>query len=116
RRLRIFFIFAVAAGTVCAAYAQRERVSINHDWWFTLNDPEGIVPPLRYDVRPEVGDTRDDRPADTEPTEAEKVAASQNVLKPWILPTGNPFLKDPAKRITRPATNPPVQPLYADPA
>jgi beta-galactosidase len=40
------------------------------------------------------------------PTEAVDVAADQSVLKPWILPTGNDFIKDPAARHARPEGNP----------
>jgi beta-galactosidase len=28
-----------------------------------------------------------------------------DVTKPWILPTGNAFIKDPGRRFTRPSTN-----------
>ena len=44
----------------------------------------------------------DNRPADARPTESEDVKATQMVLKPWILPTGNDFVKDPAKQYVRP--------------
>lgn len=61
---------------------------------------------LIYDVRPEVVDGRDDKPADSKPTEAVSVAADQRVLKPWIMPTGNRFLKDSSKHYKRPEGNP----------
>lgn len=62
---------------------------------------------LIYDVRPEVKDKKDDKAADSMPTEAEKfAAASRSVLKAWILPTGNAFIKDPSKSHTRPEGNP----------
>src|SRR4030042_185952 len=38
--------------------------------------------------------------------EAVEVEAKQAVLKPWILPTGNDFIKDPDKRYVRPKGNP----------
>src|SRR5690606_11672538 len=47
-----------------------------------------------------------DRPADAQPTEAEAVDAVGPVLKPWILPSGNDFLADPAHRHERPAGHP----------
>lgn len=61
---------------------------------------------LIYDIRPEVTDTQDDKPADSKPTEAVDLEASQGVLKPWILPTGNEFIKDPNKKYIRPVGNP----------
>lgn len=56
-------------------------------------------------MRPEVKDRKDDGPADAKPTEAINVKATQVVLKPWILPTGNDFIKDPTKRYVRPEGN-----------
>jgi beta-galactosidase len=83
----------------------RQRISINEDWRFYKYDSIAKADNLIYDVRPEVKDHKDDRPADTKPTEAEDVEASQKVLKPWILPTGNDFIKEPAKRHVRPEGN-----------
>jgi beta-galactosidase len=84
----------------------RERISINEDWRFYKYDSIERADDLIYDVRPDVEDNVDDGPADAEPTEAEDVEATQMVLKPWILPTGNDFIKDPAKRHVRPDGNP----------
>src|SRR5690606_15529737 len=61
---------------------------------------------LIYDVRPEVNGYKDNIPADSKPTDAVKVHANKTVLKPWILPSGNEFIKDPAKKYIRPAGNP----------
>jgi beta-galactosidase len=53
-----------------------------------------------------VQESNDGRPADAKPTEAaERAASSQAVLKPLILPTGNRFIKDPARRHPRPEGN-----------
>jgi beta-galactosidase len=88
------------------AVAPRERISINDNWRFTKGDQNGDSTGLIYDVRPEVKDKKDDKAADAEPTAAEKIVATNRVvLKPWILPTGNAFIKDPAKRHARPAAN-----------
>lgn len=85
----------------------RERLPLNDDWRFQKDDPPGNTVSLDYDVRPVVTTNQDGRAADAEPTEAEKLAAaSRVVLKPWILPTGNAFIKDPARRYTRPAGDP----------
>src|SRR5688500_3090149 len=83
----------------------RERISINDDWRFIKGDPVDVKG-LIYDVRPEVTDRNDNVVADTKPTEAITTAASENVLKKWILPTANDFIKDPAKHHRRPEGNP----------
>ncbi len=83
-----------------------EHISINDNWRFIKGDPNGDSTGLIYDVRPEVKDKKDDKAADAQPTEAEKIAVTNKfVLKPWILPSGNAFIKDPAKRHVRPDTN-----------
>ena len=61
---------------------------------------------LIYDVRPVVTDRNDDVVADSRPTEGVAVTTSQDVLKPWILPTANDFIRDPAKHYIRPAGSP----------
>ena len=66
----------------------RERISINDDWRFKKDDPPGNQVSLLYDVRPEVNDARDDRPADAEPEAAARARATVPTIKPWILPTG----------------------------
>ncbi|KAF2181136.1 glycoside hydrolase family 2 protein [Zopfia rhizophila CBS 207.26] len=66
-----------------AAPVGRERVSLNTGWRFlraTTNTDK-----LIYDQRPDVSDRND-----------------LNVLKPWILPSANDFISDPAKRHQRP--------------
>lgn len=84
----------------------RQRISINQAWRFFKYASMAQADDLIYDVRPEVKESRDDRPADAKPTEAEKVEATQTLLKPWIMPIGNEFIKDPAKRYVRPEGNP----------
>jgi beta-galactosidase len=93
-------------GCITDIESMRERISINEDWRFYKYDAEEKADSLIYDVRPEVKDTNDVVVADEMPTEAVKVEATQKVLKPWILPTGNNFIKDPAKRHIRPEGNP----------
>ncbi len=84
----------------------RERISINEGWRFFKYPSPAETDSLIYDVRPSADAFQDDRPADAPPTEATEVELSQEVLKPWILPTGNPFIKDPANRHVRPEGNP----------
>lgn len=82
----------------------RERISINEDWRFFRYDTGADK--LIYDVRPNVTDRNDNVVADTRPTESVAVTTSGNVLKNWILPSGNAFIADPAKRHQRPPGNP----------
>lgn len=82
----------------------RERISINEGWRFMKYDsePDSLI----YDIRPEVSGRNDSRDADSQPTEAVEVEPTREVLKKWILPTGNDFIKDPAQRHVRPEGSP----------
>lgn len=84
--------------------AGRERISINHNWKYMRYD--SLPDQLSYDIRPEIKDRNDDKVADSKPTEALHVSSSGQVLKPWILPAANAFIKDPTKHHKRPAGNP----------
>ena len=91
-----------------AATQPRERFLINDNWRFTQGDPTNVSPKeLLYDVRPVArGDDQRERLAEAT-SDAEKLAAASHpVLKPWILPSGNAFIKDPARHFTRPDGNP----------
>lgn len=93
-------------GAAQAETAPRERILLTADWRFQLGDPAGAdSASLLYDVRPELR-ARSERPAEfTE--QAERLGpASRPVLKPYILPTGNRFLQDPARRSVRPPGDP----------
>jgi beta-galactosidase len=118
-RLLLSFTLALVAPALVGAQtaAPGERISINSDWRFQMGDPAGLATPLMYDVRPVVTLTEDGKEADAKPEEAAKVAAArQQVLKPWILPSGNPFIKDPAHRYRRPAGDPGSDVSYVQPA
>lgn len=67
----------------------RERISIDQTWLFYKYDSAASADHLIYDGRPEVRDNKDNKAADSKPTEAVKVETTQDVLKPWILP-GHP--------------------------
>jgi beta-galactosidase len=64
----------------------RERVSINDGWRFsrTTINPDNLI----YELRPDMN------------------ATSLQVLKSWILPSGNDFISDAANQHVRPAGNP----------
>src|SRR5690554_1285244 len=86
--------------------AVREKILLNSDWYFFKYDSTQQADALIYDVRPPLSDTRDDIPADAQPTEALQVEADVPVLKPWILPSGNAFIKNPAQHHQRPEGQP----------
>jgi beta-galactosidase len=89
-----------------ASNINRQRISINEGWRFFKYESLAKADNLIYDVRPMVFDYNENKVADSKPTEAIKVEVTQEVLKPWILPTGNDFIKDPQKRHVRPEGNP----------
>ncbi|HTV25407.1 MAG TPA: beta-galactosidase GalB [Polyangiaceae bacterium] len=89
-----------------ARAAARERLSLDAGWRFYEYPSAQAADDLIYDVRPEVADPQRERAADDRPTEAARVQTTRPVLAPWILPTANPFIADPAQRHARPPGNP----------
>ncbi|QNA44208.1 beta-galactosidase GalB [Lacibacter sediminis] len=85
--------------------SSRQRISINQSWYFLKGDPSGTKG-LSYDVRPDVTDRNDNVVADTKPTEGVTVSSADTVLKKWILPSANEFIKDISKHHRRPTGNP----------
>lgn len=84
----------------------RQRISLNDGWKFYKYESTTNADDLIYDVRPEISDYNEVKPADAQPTEGEKLKTTRTVLKSWILPTGNDFIKDSTKNYLRPAGNP----------
>ncbi|HYD53354.1 MAG TPA: glycoside hydrolase family 2 TIM barrel-domain containing protein, partial [Gemmatimonadaceae bacterium] len=83
----------------------RQRIALDTGWRFHLGDPPGNTVALRYERRPDVAGRRDDGPADARPTvTAGATARDTSVLRPWILPMANPFIRDPARRHAPPAS------------
>ncbi|EHQ27460.1 beta-galactosidase [Mucilaginibacter gracilis] len=83
----------------------RERISLNHGWRFMRYQDKGDE--LIYDERPVVFDRKDDVVADSKPSQKPLLAGtSEKVLKKWILPTANDFIKDESKHYVRPAGDP----------
>jgi beta-galactosidase len=103
----IGFLFPLSFKTLAqpGEYA-RERISINEGWRFMKYISEANADKLIYDVRPAVMGFRDNTVADSRPTDAVSADTKQNVLKPWILPSGNDFINDSQKRHVRPEGNP----------
>jgi beta-galactosidase len=84
----------------------RLRLSFNADWRFRKGDPNQISSSLVYDVRREGQDRNQSVSTGAKKLKTDGVRATPTMLKPWILPTGNDFIKDPAKRHIRPDGNP----------
>ncbi|MFN3302161.1 MAG: beta-galactosidase GalB [Roseateles sp.] len=86
----------------------RERIELRDGWRFQRGDPPGATARLMYDARPEVQVSADGRVADAQPEAAVKASAAGQdaVLKPWVLPSANAFIQDPARRHRRPAGHP----------
>lgn len=106
----VFIVFSAQNGfaqkkNVSRQYTVRQRICINEGWRFIKGDPADAKN-LSYDVRPQVTDRNDNVVADTKPTEGVTVTASENVLKKWILPVADDFIKDPSKHYNRPEGNP----------
>ncbi len=106
-RLRWLLFACVLACASAQAALPHERVPLDTGWRFHRGEAPGPDPQLDYDVRPEAGDHADGQDADARPTEARRAEAGERrVLKPWILPSGNALIADPARRHVRPDGDP----------
>jgi beta-galactosidase len=76
-KICFYALFAVILPAFPIFAGEMENISINDDWRFIKGDPPGYGQQLSY-----------------------------NEIKPWILPTGNPFIKDSARRHERPQNEP----------
>ncbi len=97
-------LFSSVAGCLGATGSDsaglRERILIDADWRFVRGDSPENPTNLLYDMRPARGGRRGGAPESAPVAEAGATYA-----KAWILPTGNPFLKDPASGPKRPEGN-----------
>jgi len=84
----------------------REHILLDTGWRFFRYPSAEQADQLIYDLRPEVIDENDAKDADTMPTSAVALESGKSVLKAWVLPTANDFIKDPAQRHLRPQGNP----------
>src|SRR5664280_1643029 len=112
-RFHFLWLFIAATGLVAAADLPRERISIDENWRFIKGDPTNCTVSLLYDSRRDEAIRRvAEAEADGNPTANKSAATNEStdvpaaVIKQWILPTGNPFIKDASRRWTRPAGNP----------
>ncbi|HRG94113.1 MAG TPA: beta-galactosidase, partial [Chitinophagaceae bacterium] len=81
-----------------------QRISLNSGWKFMRYT--GEADKLMYDIRPPITDRNDSVVADSKPTEPVAIGSPETVLKKWILPSANDFIKDAAKQHQRPSGNP----------
>jgi beta-galactosidase len=91
RLLRILLgllLVLTAEAAVTTKKPGRTRTSINSSWRFFRSEtnPDGLI----YDQRPDLGTFN----------------LTAQILKPWILPAANAFMKDPSTHYIRPAGNP----------
>ena len=72
----------------------RERININHNWRFFRSEtnPDGVG----YDTRPGTPSTN-----------------NTEILKPWILPSGNTFIKNSTEQHQRPSCPPKTNIIFA---
>lgn len=84
----------------------RERILFNEDWKFYKYESVEQADSLIYDIRPAIGEVMDNKDADSRPTAPVQMETKQIVLKPWVLPTANKFIKDDANKHRRPHGNP----------
>ncbi len=84
--------------------SSRQRIPLNEGWYFMkyTENPDSFL----YDTRPEIINQQENTVADAKPTEASNVTTSDEVLKAYILPTANSFIKDPAQHHVRPDGSP----------
>lgn len=101
----VFTMVASLLSFVSFSQTSRQKISINEGWHFHKGDPVDAKG-LSYDVRPDVTDRNDNVVADIKPTEGVKIKVADTVLKKWILPSANSFIKEIAKHHQRPAGNP----------
>ncbi|MFO1489255.1 MAG: beta-galactosidase GalB, partial [Verrucomicrobiota bacterium] len=100
---------ALLAGLAAAGVARGgERISFNDHWRFRKGDSTNhATPSLLYDIRPAGrGEDQKERLAEAVEDASALAAATNTVLKPWILPSGNAFIKDSGRHFPRPSGNP----------
>ena len=121
-RFSLILLLAATGKAAVVTASPRERICINENWRFTKGDPTNEPVSLLYDVRPQ-RTTRRQAPADADgnQTASKTLADTENtnaptkVIKEWILPSGNEFIKDPSRRFKPPEGNPGGDVPYVQP-
>jgi beta-galactosidase len=118
RRCKYLVIFSavlsrsLAPGISLAQSGPRERIAIDDNWRFTKGDPTNCAVSLLYDLREQrqirhlAGAEADGNPSLNVATNlSDSTNPPPGVIKQWILPTGNDFIKDPSRKFVRPVEN-----------
>jgi beta-galactosidase len=92
----------------------RDRLRLETGWRFRRVAPDEVDRALDYVPWPALGEAQDGKDADARPEQV-RHERSDTGLRPWILPSANPFVRDPAAHARRPAQAPPARPDAADP-
>jgi beta-galactosidase len=102
----------LAAGIAVAADLPRERISLNDHWRFTKGDPTNCAVSLLYDVREQkqirrlaAAEADGNASLNSMTNSAGGTNAPVSVIKQWVLPSGNAFINDAAKKFSRPEGN-----------
>jgi beta-galactosidase len=117
----LFVLVLVVVLLLAPAAFARERISINDGWRFTKGDPTSNTTSLLYDVRQQqtvrrLADAEADGNSSANPAAAiNESSGSTNLIRQWILPTGNPFIKNASHRFVRPQGNPGADVSYVQP-
>jgi hypothetical protein len=98
--LPIFIAIYLSPTTAIAQLSPRQRISINNEWRFTKGDPSDAMD-QSYDIRPVIRQSGNN---DLSPVP--EAAQTQNIIKAWILPSGNDFTTSASKKTVRPKGNP----------
>ena len=107
-------IFVLAGNSLLVAgpaqASPRERILIDDDWRFIKDDPTNNTVSLLYDVRRSQTVRRFASEADGNSTLNQSAGTNEStnvtaVIKQWILPTRNEFIKDPTRKFVRPEGN-----------
>ena len=102
----ILFILVFTFSCQKSEIESRERISINEGWHFFKYDSVSVADDFIYDIRPAVREGNAVKYADSKPTEAAAMKGRKTILKPWILPTANPFILNTEDKYIRPEGNP----------
>ena len=101
----LVFCTALMIPTGTKAQQSKQRILLNDNWKFIKDDPSDAHN-LIYEKRPDITNDNDNIIADARPTEAIATGSSDSVLKRWVLPTANSFIKNVADQHIRPEGNP----------
>jgi beta-galactosidase len=112
RRFSLTILFSGALGFAAIASPPRERISIDDDWRFTKGDPTNCPVSLLYDKREQqqirrfaAAENDGNASLSSMTNAAGPTNPTVSVVKQWILPSGNHFIKDPSKKFSRPEGN-----------